>query len=355
MAARVDPTTDSWTAIHQRVAARRRTRNGVRAAVAAAAIVVVAVTVGAGPWHAGDPAVVTEAAWSVKELHVRDRVQVGPAFVQGDLRPRVSLVSDGGAVWFTRLGSTRIERLDPVSGSVLPVADARQPLTNLAVSPDAVWAVGEGYGEVVRLDRRTEETGPVSLQAGGVAHAATGGIAYLDRAVWISASRGRLLRIDLETQIVEPTDVGIDVRSITAGEGALWGVGEAGTVFRFDPRRRQVTHRAEVGAGVFRIEHGEGAVWVLDTRNAVLVQLAPDLGSSRRLRVGPDPYDLAVGAGAVWVTDQVEGRLVVIDPESGDIQTELEIRGRPGDVVVAGDEIWVSDPDAGTLASVALR
>jgi streptogramin lyase len=317
--------------------------------------VTVAVTVGTGPWHGGDPAVVTEAAWSVEDLHVRDRVQVGPSFVQGDLRPRVSLVSDGGAVWFTRLGSTSIERLDPLSGSVRPVADARQPLTNLAVSPDAVWAVGEGYGEVVRMDRPTEAIGRVSLQVGGVAQAATGGIAYLDRAVWIGATGGRLLRLDLETQIVESVDVGIDVRSVTAGEGALWGVGEVGTVFRFDPRRRQVTHRAEVGAGAFRIEHGEGAVWVLDTRSAVLVQLDPDLASQRRIRVGADPYDLAVGAGAVWVTDQVGGRLVVIDPESGEIRAALEIRGRPGDVVVAGDEVWISDPDAGTLASVALR
>lgn len=354
MARRVQPANDSWTSIHRRATSRARTRHGVRAVAVAAAVIVVAATAVVQPWRTEDPAIVTSAAWSVQDLHVRDRILVGPSPASGT-SPRTSLVGDGGSVWFTRIGSSQIHQLDPVSTSVRSVADAPLSLTHLVASPDAMWAATDRFGEVYRLDRRTEEITRVSLQVAGVDHAVSGELAYLDRAVWVPAVGGRLLRVDVETATVEANDVGVDIRALTAGEGGLWGVGEDGTVIRFDPRRRQVAGRAELGEGRFRIDHGEGAVWVLDMTRAELVALTPDLATSERIPVGPDPRDVAVGAGAVWVTDRFEGSLLVIDPSTGEHRTALPVGGSPGDLVVAGDEIWFNDPDAGTLVSVALR
>ena len=204
MAARVEPAPESWAAIRRRAATRHRARRSLQAVAAATVLAVFAATAATRPWEANDPAIETGQAWSVDDLHVRDQVQVpsGDAFVTRS-GLRVSLVAEGGAVWFTVGGSREIHRLDPASASAVAVTDNQLPLVNLALSPDAVWAVAEGYGEVVRMDRETEEVARVSLEVAGVGHAATGGIAYLDRAVWVAVAGGRLVRIDLESGAAE--------------------------------------------------------------------------------------------------------------------------------------------------------
>lgn len=353
MADRVEVSPDSWAAITRRTARRARMRRAGGLAAAAAAIVAV-VTVGTLRDDA-ETTVATDATWSVDDLQVRERATVGVA--SGADRPlhRTNLASDGGALWFTRIGTGEVGRFDPVAATVTTVIDTGMPVVGVTAAPGSVWAVAEGYAEVARIDRDDGAVRRVGLVGGGVSRPATGGVAFGDRAIWVPVTGGGLARVDVETEAVDVVEPGVQLRSVTAAAGDLWGVGDDGTVVRVDGRRRAVTARAELGAGVYRIEHGEGSVWVLDTTRGDLVRLSPDLASQDRIDVGASVRDLAVGLSAVWVTDAIDGVVVVVDARSAEVRTEVEVGGRPNDVAVVGDEVWISDPDAGSLVSVVAR
>jgi streptogramin lyase len=353
MADRVEVSADSWTAITRRTARRARVRRGAGIAAAAAAVVTVValVSVGDDP----DTTVATDATWSVDDLQVRDRASVGTA--TGIDRPlrRTHLASDGGALWFTRLGTGEVGRFDPVTAAVTAVVDTGMSVVGVVAAPGGVWAEAEGYAEVARIDRATETVRRVGLSDGGASRPAAGGIAFGDRAIWVPVTGGGLARIDVETEAVEVVELGVQLRSVTVAAGDLWGVGDDGAVVRVDGRRRAVTARTELGAGAYRVEHGDGQVWVLDTTQGDLVRLSPDLSTEDRIDVGASARDLAVGLSAVWVTDAIDGVVVVVDARSGEVRTEVEVGGRPNDVAVVGDEVWISDPDAGSLVSVVAR
>ena len=353
MADRVEVSTDSWTAITRRTTRRARVRRGAGIAAAAAAVVAVVALVSVG--DDADTTVATDATWAVDDLQVRDRASVGTATgVDRPLR-RTHLASDGGALWFTRLGTGEVGRFDPVTASVTAVVDTGMSVVGVAAAPGSVWAEASGYAEVARIDRATEEVRRVGLSVGGASRPAAGGIVFGDRAIWVPVTGGGLARIDVETEAVDVVELGVQLRSVTAAAGDLWGVGEDGTVVRVDGRRREVTARTELGGGVYRIEHGDGQVWVLDTTRGDLVRLSPDLGAEDRVDVGASVRDLAVGLSAVWVTDSTDGVVVVVDARSLEVRTELEVGGRPNEVAVVGDEVWISDPDAGSLVSVVAR
>jgi streptogramin lyase len=353
MADRVEVSTDSWTAITRRTARRARLRRGAGFAAAAAALVaVVAFVTVRGD---ADTTVATDATWSVDDLQVRERATVGTAGGADSPLRRTNLASDGGALWFTRLGTGEVGRFDPVTASVTDVVDTGMAVVDVAAAPGSVWAVADGYAEIARIDRDTGAVRRVGLSDPVGSRPATGGIAFGDRAIWVPVTGGGLARIDVETEAVDVVDLGVPLGDVTAAAGDVWGVGDDGTVIRVDGRRREVTARTELGAGVYRIEHGDGQVWVLDTTRGDLVRLSPDLGSEDRIDVGASVRGLAVGLSAVWVTDSIDGVVVVVDARSLEVRTELEVGGRPNDVAVVGDEVWISDPDAGSLVSVVAR
>lgn len=354
MAGRVEVDADSWPDIRQRAARRQRIRHrSWRLALAVGAVVFVVGVAAIRPWG-HDASVETGLAWTIDGLQVRDQVEIGAAPASPVIRPRTSLVSDGLSVWYTRIGSRAIGRVDAASATVRSSTETGLPLVNLALTPDHVVAVADGFGDLVWVDRRSDAVTRTPLSDGSPV-VATGGIIHVDGAVWVPVNDGRLVRVDVETRTPESIEVGVDLRFVTATPGSVWGVGDDGVVLRLDTARREVTAHADVGPGSHRIDHGDGAVWILDTTKGELIGLSPDLRVQRRTPIGPVPHDLAVGGGAVWVTEQVEGQLVVVDAETGDVSGRLDIGGRPGDVVAGSDEIWVSDADAGTLASVPLR
>ncbi len=354
MADRVEADAGSWPDIRRRAARRQRLRHrSRRLALAVIALVFVVGVTAIRPWG-HDASVETGLAWTIDGLEVRDRVEIGAAPASPVVRPRTSLATDGLSVWYTRIGSRAIGRVDTVSATVAPSTETGLPVVNLALTPDHVVAVADGFGDLVWIDRRSDAVARTPLSDGPPV-VATGGIIHVDGAVWVPVNDGRLVRVDVETRTAESIEVGVDLRFVTATSGSVWGVGDDGAVLRLDTARRRVVARTDIGAGSHRIDHGDGAVWILDTTDGELVELSPDLRAQRRTPIGPDPHDLAVGGGAVWVTEQVEGQLVVVDTETGDVSGRLDVGGRPGDVVAGSDEIWVSDADAGTLVSVPLR
>ena len=173
MAGRVEPEPDTWESIRQRAGVRAGTRRVVLAAVAAALLLVVATSVIVGS-RGDDPRVTTGPAWSPEELRVMERVDVGTSPSSDMIHPRTQLASDGSEVWFSRLGSTQVSRLDPVSARVASFAETLLPVVGVAVAPDSIWGVADGYAEVARIDRRTGAVTTVELRTGDQRHPAPG-------------------------------------------------------------------------------------------------------------------------------------------------------------------------------------
>jgi YVTN family beta-propeller protein len=51
---------------------------------------------------------------------------------------------------------------------------------------------------------------------------------------------------------------------------------------------------------------------------------------------------MAFGAGSVWVANAGDGTVSRIDPVTGRVVRTIEVGGSPTDIVVVGDEDWVT-------------
>jgi streptogramin lyase len=64
---------------------------------------------------------------------------------------------------------------------------------------------------------------------------------------------------------------------------------------------------------------------------------------SEPIAVGDEPTGLAAdGDDRIWVISRIGGRLELIDPASAEVVTDLPIGGRPLNLTVSPDTVWVT-------------
>jgi YVTN family beta-propeller protein len=51
---------------------------------------------------------------------------------------------------------------------------------------------------------------------------------------------------------------------------------------------------------------------------------------------------VAAGAGSVWVTNTIDGTVSRIDPGTAEVVDEIDVGGRPREVAVGADGVWVT-------------
>ena len=146
------------------------------------------------------------------------------------------------------------------------------------------------------------------------------------------------------------------------GAGAVWAVGDAGTLARVDPASDQVTARIRVAsrtAGARAVAVGAGAVWVAVSSPGVLVRVDP--ASNRATATVPlgralrDPVGVVVAGGAVWVTccgreatGRRGGKLLRVDP--GTLQvTPISLPREPLGIAADNRQVWVSTTDGSAV------
>jgi YVTN family beta-propeller protein len=81
---------------------------------------------------------------------------------------------------------------------------------------------------------------------------------------------------------------------VLAGSNSIW---------RLDPRTRQVEKIIDVGGGPFGLTVGPDAVWATLPNTGTVVRIDPRTNQVvKRIRLGFKTHTLAVGPDAVWVS-----------------------------------------------------
>lgn len=234
--------------------------------------------------------------------------------INGPDRP-YGLAADRHSLWV--VGELTLYRYDLAGGRLT----ARVPLPGLAVAltPGVLWAANlvEGSTFVYGIDART--------------------------ATIRSKGRG-------DSEIV----------AMTAGAGAVWAVShDRATLLRIDPRSGRVARRIPVASDPHGVAFGSGFVWVALYHQSTIVRVDPD---TNRI-LGPPiaagfPTELLASAGGqLWAIPSTGGyladpqlhTLLEIDAQSGRIMGSHHPRGRPQDLVAAGDSVWVATTEPNEL------
>jgi branched-chain amino acid transport system substrate-binding protein len=180
-----------------------------------------------------------------------------------------------GALWVTD-GSSDLFRVDPRSGRVTTL-DVHQPLDDVVVDGQRVWAVSGPAASLLKIDSR-------------------------DRAV-----QSRIPIVNrLGTTAPYPVAVAV-------GEGSVWVVNaNTQTVTKIDPQFENVAATISLGIGrnPSDIATGSGAVWVANAGNGTLARIDSSTDAVTTIPFGNNPTNVAVAAHRVWVSVQPGFRAV---------------------------------------------
>jgi hypothetical protein len=179
-------------------------------------------------------------------------------------------------------------------------------------------------------------------------------------AVWV-ATGGLVVRVDLATRrtVVVP---GIDAQEppvvgLTVGAGAVWATTTGSRLLRIDPATARLT--ASLGVPAERVAADATGVWVpcWDAGAAAELLRRIDPASNRvvaTVRLPGAADAVGVGPSGVWVRSPA-GLVWRVDPASNRVVATVRLRLDPGtrepggDVAVARDGVWVSDPATSTV------
>jgi ABC-type branched-subunit amino acid transport system substrate-binding protein/DNA-binding beta-propeller fold protein YncE len=235
------------------------------------------------PAHAApDDLVATEDAVWLLDLEGRVLVKVDAAY--GSAAKRIPLRAEKrpsfesgagvdvgrGAVWVAP-GTRRLLKLDQRDAGILEAFDLPRPVDDVAVGPEAVWAINTASGRVLKLDP---------------------GSGSVRTSIAVAGRPGP----------TRPAPV-----AVAAGEGAVWVLNHnVPSVTRIDPQLDAVTDTIPLGVGSTpsAIATGAGAVWVALTGEGALVRIDPNTGARRSVPVDGAPAGVAVSRGRVWVSVQ---------------------------------------------------
>ena len=160
-----------------------------------------------------------------------------------------------------------------------------------------------------------------------------------ERAVWVTVTDGRLLRIDPNdpraTQLTESPTGELD--GLDVGADGVWTFDTYdGSIIRFDPETLEADEPIRVSGGVDEIALAGGSVWVLDRSAGTVFPL----GSSNSTQVGENPTVMSAGFDELWIGDE-DGSVYRVDPLTGE-GTVVYHAGGPVNAVIP-------DPDGGVL------
>ena len=273
------------------------------------------------------------------------------------------------AVWVTsQRGLFRIDIATSEAVNVLP----EEYLFRVAISSGSVWMTTGENGHVVRFDPDTKAVAAeIDVRAGPVTD-----LAVSEDAVWASAS-SELVRIDPATnEVVARLRSQGGFGDIALGESGLWvvsGSGEEGEVWQIDPATNDVRQRLSLANPSYwnEIAVGNGAVWVtssptVHTDGQALVHLhridpsSGDITADIPLGDGPSGLGtnegavsysaLALAEGSVLVLVSYEGLLLSLDTGQLSVsETEDGIdccSGLGPGLTIGAGSAWITVADA---------
>ncbi|HEU5214068.1 MAG TPA: BTAD domain-containing putative transcriptional regulator [Gaiellaceae bacterium] len=262
-------------------------------------------------------------------------------------------------------GDRKLERINPSTGEVTPVAGGLAPC---GMTPDPSgdpWVANcyaSGEGDIVRVDAKTLNFGthyPVPNSQGFVR-----GMTYGGGSLWVSPAfngeptgdgyyeLSRLRLNPLTGELLPPRQVRLERKpgGLAWSErqgGNLWITGSRSSVSRVHVASGAQRHIDGVGEAPSAVlVHGD-QVWVGDWLHATVTHFSAvkfDTPHRIRLRVEHFPSgvtSLAAGAGYIWATVPDDHALWRIDPTSGQTK-RIPLTYYPWGVSVGAGGIWVT-------------
>jgi tRNA A-37 threonylcarbamoyl transferase component Bud32 len=306
----------------------RRWRFGAAAGATAVAVAVATVLLGGGgtPIARGDSLIRIDPGG----VRATDGVALGA-------QPTAVTVC-AGSVWVTSVGGN-VSQIDPktlaahavrVGGTPSDVADVGTLAAVVSGPPERVTMIDAAVGQISNF---------VDLPRGQASATAV----VFGRDVWIANPTGRSLDLLAPpyTAITAAVPLPGSPRLVAAGEGAVWVVG-ARTLWRVDPRSRQVIALAQLPFAPQAVDVGNGGVWVVDRGADAVVRVDPRKGRlTKRIPVGDGPVAVAVGADSIWAANRGDGTVSRIDPIRNAVVNTIDVGAEPIDLVVGLNGVWV--------------
>jgi YVTN family beta-propeller protein len=182
----------------------------------------------------------------------------------------LDLATGGGALWVSYRG--RLSRIDPATHTVESRREAG--VKSIAYGHGALWVMTANV-HIERIDPDTNSVlARIPLERVGQVEFGEASVAAGAGAVWTSTPLTKTLwKIDPDTgHFIGRVRLGRSPLGIAFGEGALWVVGNDGTLLRVDPRSERVVRTIPLGVYAAQtadralLAVGQGAVWVPVTR-----------------------------------------------------------------------------------------
>jgi YVTN family beta-propeller protein len=263
-----------------------------------------------------------------------------------------------GAVWVANATDGTVSRVDPRSGTAVPIRVGNDP-TGVAVDPigRAVWVTNGTDGTVSRIDVATGAVSTIQVGNGPA------GVVVGLGGVWVANSLDDTVSFIAGGAAEAAIPVGATPTGITIADHAVWVTDSSdATVSRIDPGPHPLVRSIDVGEGPTGIASGGGGVWVANSYENTVSEIDPSTNNATtKIPVGDGPNGVAIASGSVWVSNEFGASVSRIDPSAKGVAKTVPVGSAPQALAAAGGSLWVSTRGApthhrgGTLTVVVTR
>jgi streptogramin lyase len=152
-------------------------------------------------------------------------------------------------------------------------------------------------------------------------------------------------------------EVGARPTAAVTGFGSVWiSDEEAGTLTRIDPVSNAVQQVIDVGKRPVDVAVTPDALWVLrdgrdERHRGTLTRVSPDSGAlTNVIRVGRGPVAVTSVFDSIWVANGADRSITKIDATARRALGSVATPGRPVDLAVSEDGLWVAQHTGGASA-----
>jgi hypothetical protein len=220
--------------------------------------------------------------------------------------------------------------------------------------------VGEVRGRFIALDAAGDYViwgGGVDNEitdTGSLAGSPTGIFASREHA-WVSSDAGVIEVVSLvageDLDTIDAPGIGELVRDARA----FWGfVDDTRELQRYRQANGKRTTSVSLPVGVSELTVGAGAVWALGDEGTVYRVNSADFTTSP-IDAGQQVIAIAGGADALWALSAADGSLRRVDAVTGEVLVTVPVGRDPIDVVVSGNSVWVALRSGSALVEVDTR
>ncbi len=284
-------------------------------------------------------------------------------------RTPTSVAADAAAVWVLNADDATITRVDLGKGGSETFGAGGVP-TDLAAGAGAVWIangrrqeaqfVGAVADQVSRVDPQTHAltvTSALPRRRSLTSNVVLGHLAVTPDAIWAIGPDYRVIGLDPATAQITTEIDDVLATAIAAGDAGVWAIEADGGLARIDAAAGATRPRVRLpGAQPDSIAVGGGAIWATDPVTGYLWRIDPAAGPAgvRSTMVAPGIGAVVADARSVWVANPLDGTISQVDPASGARVGAISPGGMPRRLALAGDRLWVTSQAAPPVSASGL-